>query len=383
MGFLRKLKYVILLIVLSLLVASCGKPLMLKNKVFRNLNPYAFGRFSQRIFFVPKSIDDSLELSWTAETHGSYSNTSFIATDSVLYVGDLSGRITAFNKFTGKELGVIKNKGEIKVAPLVKGKTIVFISNELKESVFTIHFYDLRTGKESVKEFPGSCGNEMLAYKKYLYVLSDQGILYQFNFKGKMNWEVKSKVFTVSSPAGQQNSVWWGNTKGEIIGVDKNGNVIYRRKHSSGFESGVSVRDIFLFLPTVNGTIVKFDLVKKEVVWRFDTKGKIKNFIVFNDKKVFAGNLNGTVYCLNINDGKLVWKTETGGVINATPLLFRNILVQPNLFKKVDLINTENGEIEKTIKFEKRVKSSPLYNTGMIYFGTDYGEIFAYRVLLK
>ena len=366
-----------------LLLASCGKPLLLKNKIFRNLNPYVFGKFSQRIFFIPKNISDSLEFNWTAETYGSYSNTSFIATDSVLYVGDLSGRITAFNKFTGKELGVIKNKGEIKVAPVIRGKTIVFVLNELKERVFTVHFYDLRTGVESVKEFPGSCGNEMLYYNKHLYVLSDQGVLYQFNFNGKKNWEIKTNVFTVSSPVGQQNGVWWGNTKGEILGADKNGKVIYRKKHSDGFEGGISVRDVFLFLPTSKGTIVKFDLVGKQTVWRFDTKGKIKNFIVFNDKKLFAGNLNGTVYCLNLKDGKLIWKTETDGVINATPLLFGNMLVQPNLFKKVDLIDIDNGKIVKTLKFEKRVKSTPLYSAGMIYFGTDYGEVFAYRIVTK
>lgn len=380
---MKKLRTFIIFIAVLSVAVSCSKPLMFKNKIFMNFNAYSFGRFSQRIFFIPRTLNDSLELSWSAETHGSYSNTSFIASDSVLYVGDLSGRITAFNLFNGKEIGVIKNKGEIKIAPVVKGKTIIFVLNELKEGIFTIHFYDLRTGKETVKEFPGSCGNEMLVYNKKLYVLTDNGVLHQFGFDGKKNWEVNTNIFTACSPAGQQNAIWWGNGEGEIIGVNKKGEIIYRAKHASGFEGGISVRDVYLFASTENGTVIKFDLVKKQIAWRFETNGKIKNFIVFNDKKLFAGNLNGTVYCLNINDGKPVWKTETGGLINSTPLLFRNLLVQPDLFKKVDLITVDDGKIVKTIKFENRVKTSPVYTGNMIFFGTDYGEIFAYKISTK
>jgi len=78
-----------------------------------------------------------------------------------------------------------------------------------------------------------------------------------------------------------------------------------------------------------------------------------------------------------------LWKIETGGIINTTPVLFKNYLVQPDLNRKIYFIDINSGEIAKTYDFEKRVKLSPVYYDGILYLGADKGIINAYQVSIK
>ncbi len=378
MGFLRRI--LIILTVLALSLFSCSKPLILQKYRFKKSGAVFFGKTPHRNFYVPETISDNPDSLWEAETHGSYSNSSFIVYDSLLYAPDLSGRIYAFRKTNGKEIGVIKNKGEIAVAPVLKNKKIVFVLNELKERIFTVHFYSLNNGKEVVSEFNGSCRNELLVLNDKIFLLSDNGVLYKFDFNGKKIWEIKTKTESVSSPVGWNKQILWGNLKGEIVSVSEKGKITFRKKISEGFEGGVVIVNNNLIIPTVDGTLINYDLENKRIAWKFETGSGIKNFPVHNNKDIFTGTLNGKVFSVNLKTGKENWRISTGGLINTTPLLFKNVLVQPNLFKRVDFINVQNGKVIHTINLEGRAKSSPCYDSGIIYFGIDYGEILAYKV---
>jgi len=50
-----------------------------------------------------------------------------------------------------------------------------------------------------------------------------------------------------------------------------------------------------------------------------------------------------------------------GGVFNATPIAFRNILVQPDLNRKVYLIDYNNGRVVNILQFDGRVRLSPAF----------------------
>ncbi len=376
---MRKILFILLVSFLGLI--SCSKPLVLEKYRFIKSGIKMFGDTPERNFYIKENISDSLELLWNSDTHGSYSNTKFITYDSLLYVPDLSGRIYAFYKNSGKEIGVIKNKGEIAIAPVVRNKIMVFVLNELKEQKFSVHFYSLNSGIENKLEFPGSCKNEMLVINEDIYLLNDAGTLYKFNFNGKKIWEVKTEIPVLSSPVGWNGNVVWGNSIGEIISVSINGKLQFRKKINSGFEGGAIIIQNNLIIPDVNRTLISYNVKDKKVNWELKNIGKIKNFPVHNNVSLFAGTLEGKLFSIDYKAGKINWQTDLNGLINATPLLFRNILVQPNLFKKIDLINIENGKVIKSIRLEGRAKSTPHYDSGIIYFGVDYGEIYAYRII--
>ncbi len=96
-------------------------------------------------------------------------------------------------------------------------------------------------------------------------------------------------------------------------------------------------------------------------------------------KNVYAGNLNGDFFSLNKNTGELNWQIQTKGIINTTPLITNDFIVQPNVDKKVLFINPSNGTIENAIEFDRRTKLTPVLYDSLLFLGSDRGILHAYK----
>ena len=100
-----------------------------------------------------------------------------------------------------------------------------------------------------------------------------------------------------------------------------------------------------------------------------------------HDDEVIIGNLGGELFSLNKSNGKLNWKASTDGVLNATPLLSKNLIFLPDFNERLHLVNIKNGNIEKTYEFEGRTKLTPVYYFNLLFIGYDNGILRAYEVL--
>ena len=381
MGFLKN-KIFIYLFVLSVALSGCAKPLIFVNFVsnYGDFNRVTSG--GVKAFYTDRTLGDSLKLIWNEKTHGGYANTFLRAYKDILFVPDLSGIITAFDFKTGKELGAIKNNGEIRAAPILYKTTLIFIVNNLNENYGTLHFYNLTNGWDYKVKIPFGSKGELLGTKENLFVLAKNGTLYKFNYQRRKLWQTNATGLTFCSPTLDANQIFFGNQKGELISVDsKTGKIWYRRKISAGFEGGITSFNGSLFIGDKNGIVYKVSTDEGRVVWKFDTGSKIKNFITFHNKQIFVGNLAGKLYSFNMDTGEVNWTSYIGGVINATPLIFNNYIVQPNLNKNTYIIDINNGKIKRTIKFDNKCRTAPGYYQGMLYFGIDNGEIYAYEVI--
>jgi outer membrane protein assembly factor BamB len=118
-----------------------------------------------------------------------------------------------------------------------------------------------------------------------------------------------------------------------------------------------------------------------KILWEHETFSKIKTQPLVIENNILIGNLSGTFYSLDLADGTENWKLLLGGVFNSTPLAFRNLLIQPDLNKKVYMIDHRSGEVVNELFFESRVRMSPAYYRGKIYFGADRGDIYSYRII--
>ena len=380
MGFLKViLKYIIPNLSLLLLL-GCSNPLILQDVRSNQPGHLMFGGVPSRNFYVPANIGDSLVLKWKSKTHGSFSNTSITTYDKYLFVPDLSGRIYCYDLSTGKEMGVAKNKGEISVAPALYRLRIFYLLNEYDEDYSELIYYDYFTYEIIAKNrLSGKCSNEMMMDEDGVYILSDNGRLYKFNYIGRKEWETDTGVLTMSSPAMMDKIVIFGNIKGDLIGINAlDGTVRYREKISGGLASGVSISGQHGFIGDINGIVHCFKINDGSVIWKYNTGSRIKSIPVFNDSSLFIGNLKGDICALRKSSGQVLWKVNTGGLINTTPLLFNDYLVQPDLNKKVVFLDVTTGEIKKIIPFEYRMKLSPVYFNNTIFFGIDQGEIYAY-----
>ena len=375
------LKYVTIFLAGMIVISGCAQPIFFRNMAIGMPGYIMFGKTPGRNFYENVSIGDSLELKWSTETSGSQSNTSIVIYNDILFVTDLSGKLYAFDRKSGKLFGYEKYTGSLPVAPVVNNLRLFLMVNDLNEKYSTLKNFDILNGKilDETKIY-GGVHNEMLKLDDAIIVLSDYGELIKFNLVGIKEWSTNTKVDSHSSPASDGNVIVFGNERGELISCSaKTGKILYRKKICIGIEAGLSISGSNIYFGDKTGKVYCVNLNDGKIIWQYDTKNKIVVTPVMNAENLFIGNLNGDIFCLDKTNGKSNWKTVTIGVINTTPLLFKNRLVQPDLNRKVYLIDISSGNIDKTLSFETRTKLSPVYYDGMIYLGADRGVINAYQ----
>jgi outer membrane protein assembly factor BamB len=358
---------------------GCTQPLAIKYIMPNEPGYYMYGRNPERTFYENISINNELIPKWSAETSGSQGNTSIVIYKNILFVTDLSGKVYAFDKDNGKQLGYEKYSGSIPIAPIINDLRMFLIVNNLNERYSTFKIFDFVNGKIlSESKIIGGVRNEMIKLKDGIIVLTDSGELIKYNLIGTKQWSTVTKVNSNSSPASNGEQIFWGNENGEIIAASAaNGIIKYRSKFNGSIEGGISLDGDYLYFGNNQGKIICVKANDGKMFWEFNSNNKILVTPVFDNTKIIFGNLAGDIYCLNKENGKLIWKTGTAGIINATPLLFKNYLIQPDVNRKVYLINTQTGKIEKTLEFGTRVKLSPVYYNGILYLGADKGIINA------
>ncbi len=354
---------------------------VVKNALLEKPAYSMFGRIPERDFYQDFNLGDSLTFLWQESNHGSFAHTSVSIYDNYVFSPDLSGRLKVYDIETGEKISEGKYKGEIAVAPVIYDKRVFYVLNDLESSTVTFFVDDFFSGKNFREiELRGKVTNELLKDEEAVYLLDDGGTLYSFDLYGMKNWELETDELTNSSPAMKDNIIVFGNSAGELIGVDKDKQkIIYRKKIASGIESGAAISGSSVFIGDSEGILHKINLKNGDEIWKFSTGAKIKNFPVHDDKNVYIGNLAGDIFSVNKSNGELNWKRNTGGILNSTPLIFNDYIVQPDMAKKIYLIDVNSGDIKKEIKFDLKVKMSPVFFKGTIFFGTDYGKLFAYK----
>jgi len=365
----------------SIFLISCSHDLIIKNFYSNDSGILMFGKVPQRNFYEDVSISDSLELLWKAETNGSQANTSIIINNDFLFVSDLSGRIYGFNIKSGKSTGYYKFSGSIVAAPIINKLRIYFAVNLRSENYSLFVMKDINNAKTlSETKIKGSINSEMLKLNDGIFVLSDRGELIKFNYAGIKVWSVETKTSTHSITASDGNIVIFGNDNGELFFVSSNqGKILFRKKISEYSINGITIDNNNAYFCDSSGKLFSFNIQTKKINWIFNSKANIVSIPVFNSENIFIGNLLGKIFSIDKNNGKLKWSIDTRGIINSTPLLLKNFLIQPDLNKKIYFINPENGVIKKTLKFDTRLKLSPVYFDEYIFFGADRGQIFAYK----
>ncbi len=381
MGFLRE-TIKILFIIISVLT-GCTNPIALKDARLNDEGLMSYGVNNQRNFYIDKNLDyENLELAWENTTRGSFDNFSVTIYDEFVFSPDLSGRVYVFDRETGKLNGHEEESGEMPVTVNIKNNKFFYFVNNFKETYFTMYIFNYKQGSLSEEiKIKGKCSNEPLQLEDGLLVLTEEGRLLKFDFLGTKVWEYDSKEIAVSDPAYIDGRIYWGSINGNIFSIDdKSGKLNYKNKISENrIEAGITLTNTFGYLSDVEGILYKIKLKDGIVENEISLESAAKNNPIVNGTNLFIGDMSGVIYSIDLNEMEINWSTEVDGVLNANALLFNNVLVQPNLNRKVHFINVENGNIEMEFEYDARVKMTPVFYDYTLYIGIDRGTLFAYK----
>ena len=81
-----------------------------------------------------------------------------------------------------------------------------------------------------------------------------------------------------------------------------------------------------VFLIVLVFTVLNSRAQSIELKWKVQTSGKILAGPVTNDKLSFVGNEKGTFMAIQLKNGEIKWEHETNGNIQATALLYENMV---------------------------------------------------------
>lgn len=372
----------ILLLVCVILLTGCEKPIFLRGIGLEHPGVKMFGYVPQRNFYINEMIGTDLEFKWLADTYGSFNNNSVLVFGDYIFAADMSGRLYNFNRETGKQEGFFSEKGVIAITPTVQANKIIYAINKIRDVKFEVIYFDFTQGKISnVVEIKGSCSNEFIVLDDGIILLTDQGKLMKLNIAGVELWSYDSDNITFSTPGYGSDKVYFGNVEGEITCVNaKTGKLVYQKKVTENrIQSGVTISGGKGYVGDMDGNLTCFDAEDGTVLWRQETGSSIKSLPVTNSDYCFVSNLSGGVYAFGKENGNMEWELFTDGLMNVTPLVFNDYLVQPDMAKRILFIDINTGDVDKEITFERRTNLTPVYYDGVLYFGTNWGEIHAYE----
>lgn len=365
----------------AVLNLNCTGKIFLSGIEHRDFLYPMYGKSPQRSFYIPNDIGDSLKLKWKSKINGSFSSTSVTAIDKYVFVPDLSGRIYAFNTGNGQEIGNIKYKGIISQAPVICGSDLVFVVSEKNNGNSTLYFYDFIQGKESSSyEIKGNVQTELIELESEIIYITEEGKVGKISQGDGKLWEFDTKSYIHSSPVLINNSLMFGDDKGEIYSINViTGKLNYKTKIGNGFTGGFTTSEDIVYSSDVTGKTFALSPKDGHIIWDHIGDANINTIPVIDDKFIYLNNLRGEIFKLDKTNGKLIWKISTGGLLNTTPLIFSDYILQPDLNKKVYFIKKQDGKISKIIHYENRVKLTPVFFNNTLFLGTDNGQVFAYE----
>ena len=364
-----------------MLLGGCATSLI-RTTAHRDEGAYTtFGKNPARQFYVEQNITDSLSLKWQNDANGSFTNSSVVVYDSLVFINDLSGRIYCYNFVNGKKLGQLKNEGAIFSSPFVYKFYLIYVAADDKENISHLRYYDYVLGdmKHDI-EVEGRCVTEIIGTPESVIFNTENGIVYKYDMAGKKIWETGTNSMVHSSPSMNNDVIVFGNDNGELIALNnKDGKVLYRTKIGQSFFCGTAVSGNVVYTGNDDGNLYAIDLNTGEILWRFSSGSRIIMTPSVTSSEIYFGNLKGDLFCINKKDGKKIWQTSTGGVLNATPYAADNYLVVPDLNDKFYLVNRNNGHIKRTYPVDGRTRLSPLIFRNTLFIGFDRGELQAYE----
>lgn len=376
MGFLKKF-----FIYFLLLITACSTSLIKVNVKLPQTTHPIFGASGNRNFYYSISLSDSLKFLWQASTYGGFNNSSVVVYDSLLFVGELSGRVYCFNINTGKQLGVIKTKGAIFSTPLVTNFRLYFPLVKSESRKTEVIAYDFYAGKEVfIVEIEDRITNQILFDSDAIYLTAADGTIYKYNLEMKLIWTAETNQNISCVPALFGEFIFIGNEVGEVLKIDKSfGRIIKRQKISSRFVSGISVDDEKLFIGDDDGNLFSINSENLNVNFKIQTGSRILMNPVIDLENVFIGNLKGDLFSINKHNGKINWSKNYKGLFNSTPIVSQNKIIIPDAFKAYWILDKNDGSVIKKLELDGRAKLSPVLIDKKLFIGYDDGILEAYE----
>ena len=164
---------------------------------------------------------------------------------------------------------------------------------------------------------------EILVDKENMYFFDNKGSIIKFNKNSKLQWKKNyySKSDKKNNPilflASENNNLFIADTNANYYLLNKdNGNLKWKKKHSSSFNSQIKIKDDKIFIVDMENTLRCFSIKNGEILWSAPTELTVvssqkKQSLVLVKNLVIFTNSIGDLTAVDSNNGEIIWQTPT------------------------------------------------------------------------
>lgn len=198
-------------------------------------------------------------------------------------------------------------------------------------------------------------------------------------------WSYKSDSRTSSSPIINKGITYWSDKRGQIFGININGELCFEYDLKTAVEASPMIHDSILYIGRIDGFVTAISLANKDTIWNFETMGQVSasaNSMSFEGKEAIVfGSYDNFLYCVNTRTGSLINQFESGYYLNGAAALWKNHVIFGGCDSWLRIINCETGIQTDSLLLDAYVPASPAVIGDYCYIGDYSGNI--YELLLE
>jgi len=372
----------ILVFILSFLAAGCSSSyIKIDVKLDQSYIPYFSGN-PGRNNYADFILKDTLTFAWQNEMYGSFGFNAVVGYDSVVFINDLSGKIFAFNIYSGKRAGQVKYRGTVAVSPLIHKTHILFPVSDYNGPGTTIYSYDFTRGSERFKySFTGKILSEGLVIGDQFFFVTESGTVHLLDQTGSLLDSEETEFYTHSIPVMNKDFVYWGTDRGAVLRYDLRQKSLNGRIWISDFplEDGIIYNGIY-YLMDSQGVLYAVSLDDFKILWEIDSGKKSLAAPVHDNTALWITAQDGTVLMINPEEKSIIKSRQYKEYFNTSPLVLANALIFAAHSGNLLVVDKESLDILQEIQFDARMKLIPVLFKGYLFTGYDSGILQAYKV---
>ncbi len=331
---------------------------------------------------VASGLPLKLEPKWTYSFADGAETTPAIV-DGRVFLGGLSGTFAALDLKTGKELWKIETEEEIKSSALVRGDTVYFGDEwgrlralNVENGTETWRFEAESSITAPPNLVPGKDGCLAVgSYDNSLYCLDPK--------TGKSRWRVETEGYVHGSPAiTNGGQIVSSGCDGMLRTIDgKTGQEIAKLAIGSYVAASPAIDGDELFVGTFDNEVVKVDLAKGEVVWRY--KHPKREFPFYSspavtDKLVVLGGRDKMIHALDRQTGKSLWTHSRRARVDASPIVVGDRVYIADQAGVVMALSLADGKVVWEFQGSEAFIGSPAIADGFLVIAAGDGTVYGF-----
>ena len=318
---------------------------------------------------------------WRFVTEGGVSSSPAVA-DGVVYVRSNDRNLFALDAINGSERWRFATGSSTGTSPAVVDG-VVYVGSDDRN----LYALDAESGVERWRFAVGfprghKVWSSPTVADGMVYVGSSDDNVYALDaVSGSERWRFATGSWVESSPAVVDGVVYVGSRDGNVYALDAvSGSERWRFATDGGVSSSPAVVDGVVYVGSDDHNVYALDAQSGSEQWRFatggiyvgDTSPAVADGVVYY---IAMGEYAGNLYALDVASGTERWRIETENE-SATPVLADEVVYLGSYYSLLAL-DARSGEERWRFETDNDVSSSPAVVDGVVYVGSDDGNVYA------